>query len=82
MKSLMGEPIGLFMANEPGELNEENLYVLHCGGGRYNVAVGLSRLGAFPVYCTRLALTRLGKNSDGLGENGISTDLVIQAEGS
>ncbi len=53
------------MANEPENLNEENLYVLHCGA-EYNVAVGLSRLGAFPVYVQGWALTRLGKNSDGL----------------
>ena len=79
---LMGEPMGLFMANEPGELNEVKTFTSSIAGAEYNVAVGLSRLGHSPVYCTRLGFDPFGeKILDGLRKNGISTDLVIQAEG-
>ena len=64
---LMGEPMGLFMANEPGELNEVKTFTSSIAGAEYNVAVGLSRLGHSPVYCTRLGFDPFGeKILDGL----------------
>ncbi len=79
---LLGEPMGLFMANEPGELSGVRIFTASIAGAEYNVAVGLARLGHQPAYCTRLGFDPLGeKILNGLRENGISTDLVSQAEG-
>lgn len=79
---LLGEPMGLFMAKEPGNLSEINTFAASIAGAEYNVAVGLARLGHQPAYCTRLGFDPLGERIlRGLRENGISTDLVTQAEG-
>lgn len=79
---LVGEPMGLFMAEEPGELSEARHFTASIAGAEYNVAVGLSRLGHQPAYCTRLGFDPFGERIlRGLRENGISTDLVLQAEG-
>lgn len=79
---LMGEPMGLFMANESGNLSDVTDFTASIAGAEYNVAVGLARLGHQPAYCTRLGFDPLGeKILNGLRENGISTDLVTQAEG-
>lgn len=78
---LMGEPMGLFMANEPGELSEVKTFTSSIAGAEYNVAVGLARLGHSPAYCTRLGFDPLGeKILHGLRENGIGTELVMQVE--
>lgn len=79
---LLGEPMGLFMANETGDLSEIKTFTSSIAGAEYNVAVGLARLGHEPAYCTRLGFDPLGeKILRELRENGISTDLVSQAEG-
>ncbi len=79
---LLGEPMGLFIADEPGPLSGARRFTASLAGAEYNVAVGLSRLGHQPVFCTRLGFDPLGeKILNGLRENGISTDLVMQAEG-
>ena len=39
---LMGEPMGLFMANESGSLCEANTFTASIAGAEYNVAVGLA----------------------------------------
>ncbi len=79
---LLGEPLGLFMANEPGDLSEVRTFTSSIAGAEYNVAVGLARLGHQPAYCTRLGFDPMGeKILAGLRKNNISTDLVFQAEG-
>ncbi len=79
---LLGEPMGLFMANETGELSRVKTFTSSIAGAEYNVAIGLARLGHQPAYCTRLGFDPFGeKILCGLRENGISTDLVFQAEG-
>jgi len=79
---LLGEPMGLFMANETGDLSGVKTFTASIAGAEYNVAVGLARLGHQPAYCTRLGFDPLGeKILNGLRENGVSTDLVSQAEG-
>ncbi len=79
---LLGEPMGLFMANETGPLSAVRAFTASIAGAEYNVAVGLARLGHQPAYCTRLGFDPLGERIlNGLRENGISTDLVMQAEG-
>lgn len=79
---LLGEPMGLFMANEPGAISEVKTFTSSIAGAEYNVAVGLSRLGHTPAYCTRLGQDPMGeKILNGLRQNGISTSLVMQAAG-
>ena len=46
---LMGEPMGLFMANETGPLSKVNTFTASIAGAEYNVAVGLARLGHTPA---------------------------------
>ena len=58
---LMGEPMGLFMANESGALCEVNTFTASIAGAEYNMAVGLARLGHTPAYCTRLGFDPLGE---------------------
>ncbi len=79
---LVGEPMGLFMAEEPGELSEVRRFTASIAGAEYNVAVGLARLGHQPAYCTRLGFDPMGERIlQGLRKNGIGTELVSQAEG-
>ena len=78
---LMGEPMGLFMANETGPLSEVSSFTASIAGAEYNVAVGLARLGHTPAYCTRLGFDPLGERIlNGMRKNGIATDLVMQTE--
>ncbi|MBP3705151.1 MAG: hypothetical protein J6I98_06420, partial [Clostridia bacterium] len=51
---LVGEPMGLFIAEELGELQDVEHFSAAVAGAEYNVAVGLSRLGHTALYCTRL----------------------------
>ena len=46
---LMGEPMGLFMANETGPLSKVKTFTASIAGAEYNVAVGLE------VACTMYA---------------------------
>ena len=79
---LMGEPMGLFMANETGPLSKVNTFTASIAGAEYNVAVGLARLGHTPAYCTRLGFDPLGERIlDGMRRNHIATDLVTQTPG-
>ena len=79
---LMGEPMGLFMANETGPLSKVNTFTASIAGAEYNVAVGLARLGHTPAYCTRLGFDPLGERIlDGMRQNHIATDLVTQVPG-
>lgn len=74
--------MGLFMAQEQGALSEAEHFTAAIAGAEYNVAVGLSRLGHQPAYCTALGYDPLGeKILNALRQNGISTDLVTQVEG-
>lgn len=74
---LIGEPMGLFMAEEPGPLYKAHRFISSIAGAEYNVAVGLSRLGHTPVYCTRLGEDPIGRQIlDGMAENHIDTGLV------
>ena len=77
---LMGEPMGLFMANETGSLSEVNTFTASIAGAEYNVAVGLARLGHTPAYCTRLGFDPLGERIlNGMRKNAIATTSPITA---
>ncbi len=58
---LVGEPMGLFMAEAPGELEDVEHFTAAVAGAEYNVAVGLSRLGHTALYCTRLGDDPIGR---------------------
>lgn len=77
---LVGEPMGLFIAEDVGELSEVNHFSAGIAGAEYNVAVGLSRLGHKALYCTRLGDDPIGQRIlDGMAANTIAADLVTVA---
>lgn len=77
---LLGEAMGLFIAEEPGPLSQVGRFSASIAGAEYNVAVGLARLGHEPVYCTRLGADPMGRRiRDGLRANGIDGSLAIEA---
>ena len=74
---LVGEPMGLFIAEETGELEDVSRFSAAVAGAEYNVAVGLSRLGHTALYCTRLGNDPMGKRIlKSMASNGVSADLV------
>lgn len=74
---LIGEPMGLFMAEETGPLSKARRFTSSIAGAEYNVAVGLARLGHTPVYCTRLGTDPIGQQIlDSMAANHIDTALV------
>lgn len=76
---LLGEAMGLFMAEEQGPLSRVARFTASIAGAEYNVAVGLARLGHEPVYCTRLGADPLGQRiRDGLRANGIDDSLALE----
>lgn len=78
---LIGEPMGLFMAEETGPLSKSSRFISSIAGAEYNVAVGLARLGHTPVYCTRLGNDPIGQRIlDAMAENHIDTALVSRTD--
>lgn len=74
---LLGEPMGLFIAEETGALDDVTHFSMSTAGAELNVAVGLARLGHRALYCTRLGDDAVGRCITKMMEkNGISTDLV------
>lgn len=49
---LVGEPMGLFIAQEEGELSDVSGYSMAVAGAEFNVAVGLARLNLPVTYLT------------------------------
>ena len=78
---LVGEPMGLFIAKEEGELHQVENFSAAVAGAEYNVAVGLSRLGHKPVYCTKLGMDPMAERIlDSMSKNKISSELVLRTE--
>lgn len=76
---LIGEPMGLFIAEETGPLSGARRFTTSIAGAEYNVAVGLARLGHTPVYCTRLGKDPIGRQIlDSMAANHIDTALVAE----
>ena len=74
---LMGEPMGLYIAEEPGPLDQVKRFSQAIAGAEYNVAVGLARLGHTPIYCTAVGGDPMGRDIlRGLEANGIGTQAV------
>ena len=47
---LVGEPMGLFIAQEEGKLSDVSGYSMAVAGAEFNVAVGLARLNLPVTY--------------------------------
>lgn len=74
---LVGEPMGLFIAQSEGALDSVSGYTVAVAGAEYNVAVGLRRLEHTAGYLTKLGNDPFGKRIvHGMGENGIGTELT------
>lgn len=78
---LAGEPLGLFIAQTEGPLDEVSEYSCAVAGAEFNVAVGLSRLGHPVGYLTKLGQDPFGKRIKKVMEqNGIGTELMTWSE--
>lgn len=58
---LMGEPMGLLIAQSEGPLDSVSGYDLAIAGAEFNVAIGVSRLGHRVTYMTKLGKDPFGK---------------------
>lgn len=58
---LVGEPMGLFIAQSEGPLEQVTGYSLAVAGAEFNVAIGLSRLEHTVTYLTKLGNDPFGK---------------------
>ena len=78
---LVGEPMGLFIAQEEARLEEVNLFAAQVAGAEFNVAVGLSRLGHSVGYLTKLGNDPFGKRIvNTMQKNGIDTSLITYCD--
>lgn len=74
---LMGEPMGLFIAQSPGPLDKVTGYSLAVAGAEFNVAVGLARLEHPVTYVTKLGNDPFGKLIvNVLTQNNIGSEFV------
>ena len=78
---LIGEPMGLLIAQEEGPLEDVSGFSFAVAGAEFNVAVGLSRLGKKAAYMTKLGRDPFGKRIyHALQENQIGTELISWSE--
>lgn len=74
---LVGEPMGLFIAQKEGPLESVTDYSVAVAGAEFNMAVGLARLEHHVTYVTKLGEDPFGKLIvNVMGENHIGTDFV------
>lgn len=75
---MVGEPMGLFIANEVGNLEDVNSFALTTCGAEFNVAVGMTRLGNQVTYLTKLGKDPFGKKIiNMMRKTKISTDEIL-----
>jgi len=78
---LVGEPLGLFIAQSEGHLENVPGFSCAVAGAEFNVAVGMSRLEHTVGYLTKLGKDPFGKRIlKVLEQNNIGTDLVTWSE--
>lgn len=78
---LVGEPMGLLIAQEEGALDSVTGYSLAVAGAEFNVAVGLSRLGQKATYLTKLGQDPFGKRIvQVLSDNKIGTEFITYSK--
>lgn len=74
----LGEPMGLFIAQEEAKLEDVRHFTTSVAGAEFNVAVGLTRLGHKAGYFTKLGRDPFGKMIiNVMKENGIDTSMTI-----
>ncbi len=75
---LIGEPMGLFIAQNTGKLEDAEGFSMAVAGAEFNVAVGIKRLGQDVSYLTKLGNDPFGKRIvKTMQTNGISTDDIL-----
>lgn len=78
---LVGEPMGLFIADNPGPLDSVGSYTFAVAGAEFNVAVGLTRLGHEAAFLTKLGPDPFGARIvKSMDEIGIDTKMVIKTD--
>lgn len=78
---LVGEPMGLFIAQNEGPLDEVTGYSMAVAGAEFNVAVGLARLEHNVTYLTKLGSDPFGKLIVRvLSKNKIGSEFVSYSE--
>ena len=78
---LIGEPMGLLMAKQPGPLAKQDSYDLAVCGAELNVAIGLTRLGHPVSYVTKLGRDPFGSVVlSCIRDNGIGTELISYSD--
>lgn len=78
---LVGEPMGLFIAQEEAPLEDAGLFSSAVAGAEFNVAVGLSRLGHPVSYMTKLGRDPFGRRIiKAMEQNGISTSGITYCD--
>lgn len=78
---LVGEPMGLFIAQNEGPLDQVSSYSMAVAGAEFNVAVGLARLGHSVAYLTRLGDDPFGKRiTHVMNENGIGSEFISYSD--
>lgn len=79
----VGEPIGLFIAQEEDRLDSIQNFSTSVAGAEFNVAIGLTRLEHKVGYLTKLGCDPFGKQIlRVMNENGIDTSLTLTTEDS
>jgi 2-dehydro-3-deoxygluconokinase len=74
---LIGEPMGLFIAQSEGRLEEVPGFSCAVAGAEFNVAIGMSRLEHSVSYMTKLGEDPFGKQIvKAMEQNNIKADLV------
>lgn len=74
---LVGEPMGLFIAEEVGLLESVGAFSLATCGAELNVAIGLKRLEHDVTYMTKLGDDLFGRKiAQNMVDNGISTEEI------
>lgn len=78
---LVGEPMGLFIAEETGRLEDVDHFSFTTCGAELNVAIGMKRLGHEVSYMTKLGRDPFGKRISGrMEEIGISTGHILYSD--
>lgn len=78
---LVGEPMGLFIADTPGPLDSVGSYTFAVAGAEFNVAVGLTRLGHEAAFLTKLGPDPFGARIvKSMTEIGIDTSMVVKTD--
>lgn len=77
----VGEPMGLFIAQEEALLEDVRSFSTSVAGAEFNVAVGLSRLGHTAGYLTKLGRDPFGRQIlKVMQKNGIDTSLTVTTD--